>query len=494
MNLSQHFPVLIIATPIITAVIISIVSFWWKHWLIPMAAVSLVSSLAMTISLVPRVLSEGFVNYYVSSWRPPIGIEIKIDYIGIFVMLIVEAISLLILIYSQPYITKKIEKDKTTAFYVLYLLLSASMLGFAATGDIFNMFVFIEIMAIASYALVAVDGSGPAVKAAMKYLLIGAPSSIIILLAISFLYTATGTLNMGDLTVQIGVSPMPRLVVMAYALFITGFAIKSALFPLHVWLPDAQTFAPSPVSALLAGLVEKMGILGTIRMTYNIFTLRFSHNINEIGGLLPYLGVLAIAYGSVMAVKQRDLNRMLAYSTIAHIGYIFIGVGLFNVTTMVGGIYHILDHALAKTCLFLVAGIFIYRTGYRRIDQLKGASKKMPLSCAAFTAASLSIVGIPPTAGFFSKWYLVSGSFHAGNFLFGAAILLGSLVSAWYCFRIIYCMYLLPPENYGWENGDREAPALLIGPVCVLALLTLVMGVFSYTVIPSLEKALKVLF
>jgi multicomponent Na+:H+ antiporter subunit D len=477
-----------------TTVIMSFVSFWKKGWVMPLVAASLITSLAMTISLVPQVVSNGYVSYYVSSWRPPIGIEIKIDFIGMFLMLMVEVISLLVVIYSHDYVAKEVNEDKKTSYYVLYLLLSTSMLGFSATGDLFNMFVFIEIMAITSYALVAIDGNGPALKAAMKYLLMGAPSSILVLLAISFLYTATGTLNMADLTVQIAASPFPKLAIIAYALFVAGFAIKSALFPLHVWLPDAQCFAPSPISALLAGLVEKMGILGIIRMTYSIFTVRFSPDINEIGVLLPYLGVLAIIYGSVMALKQKDLKRMLAYSTIAHIGYIFIGIGLFNLAAMVGSIYHILDHGLAKACLFLVAGIFIYRTGYRNIDQLKGASKKMPLTCAAFTLACLSIVGIPPSAGFISKWYLVSGTFHAGNFLFGVAILLGSLVSAWYCFRIVYYMYLLPPENGLWNNISREAPASMVVPVWVLALMTVGMVIVSYAVIPTLEKALRIFF
>jgi multicomponent Na+:H+ antiporter subunit D len=318
-----------------TTVIMSFVSFWKKGWVMPLVAASLITSLAMTISLVPQVVSNGYVSYYVSSWRPPIGIEIKIDFIGMFLMLMVEVISLLVVIYSHDYVAKEVNEDKKTSYYVLYLLLSTSMLGFSATGDLFNMFVFIEIMAITSYALVAIDGNGPALKAAMKYLLMGAPSSILVLLAISFLYTATGTLNMADLTVQIAASPFPKLAIIAYALFVAGFAIKSALFPLHVWLPDAQCFAPSPISALLAGLVEKMGILGIIRMTYSIFTVRFSPDINEIGVLLPYLGVLAIIYGSVMALKQKDLKRMLAYSTIAHIGYIFIGIGLFNLAAMV---------------------------------------------------------------------------------------------------------------------------------------------------------------
>ncbi|MFH0847074.1 MAG: monovalent cation/H+ antiporter subunit D family protein [Chloroflexota bacterium] len=491
MTLTRHFPVLIIITPLLTAVIISILSEWKKSLALPLSIIALSASLLMSVSLIPETLRMGYISYRLSAWEPPFGIEIRIDYLGLFMMVLVSLVSLISVIYSGKYIRREVSADREAVYYSLFMLIAGSMLGFLATGDIFNMFVFIEIMSITSYALVAIAGEGRAIRAAFRYLIMGAPSSILILLAISFLYAVTGTLNMGDLTAKIASSAYPKVVTVAYGVFIIGFAVKAALFPLHQWLPDVHSIAPSPVSALLSGLVVKMGIFGVIRLALSIYTTRYSGGANAVTGLLAWVGAGAILFGSVMAIRQEELKRMVAYSTVAHVGYIFTGIGLMEKASLVGSIYHILDHSLAKACLFLVAGAVIYATGYRRINDLRGAAKKMPLSCAAFALASLSVIGIPPTAGFVSKWYLIRGSFTAGNLVPGIVILIGSVLAAWYCLRIVYYMFFLPTEDGKWDKIKGDAPLPMVAPPLILSSLTLLLGVFAYLILPSLTKAIE---
>ncbi len=494
MELLRHFPILIIAVPLFVAVIIPIVAQWKRNLSMPLAGLALATSLTMSALLIPQVPAGGHLSYYLGSWEPPFGIEIRIDFLGLFMMILISAVCLITAIYSMKYVSHEIEEGKTSNYYTLFLLLSGSMLGFSATGDIFNMFVFIEIVAITSYALIAIGGSRKAIKAAFKYLLMGAPSSIMVFLAISFLYSVTGTLNMADLTAKIASSGYTQVIIAAYVIFIVGFAVKAALFPLHVWLPDAHSIAPSPISALLSGLVVKMGVLGIIRLAYSVYTVHYSTDINGITGFLTWIATAAVIYGSIMAIRQKDLKVMIAYSTVAHIGYIFVGIGLLNVQALTGSVYHILDHLLAKACLFLCAGSIIYQSGYRKIDDLKGAAKKMPLTCAAFALASLSVVGIPPTAGFISKWYLVWGSLSAGNVFFGVVLLLGSVMSAVYCFRVVYYMFFLPPSRGGWQEVSGEAPVSMVCTSWILAAATVLLGIFAIWILPTLQRAIEAFF
>ncbi len=236
MGVYRHFPVLMITIPMLGAVILPFLGYLRRRWLPWAALVPLTTSSVLGTLLIGRIPADGYLSYHLGNWEPPFGIEIRVDYVGLFLLLVICGISLLTLFYSRRYVDREIAGDKQTAFYVLFLLLSAAMLGFTATGDIFNLFVFMEILALSSYALVAITGNRDAVRAAFKYLLMGAPSSIIVLLAIGFLYSVTGTLNMADLATRIAESGYTEVLVVAYILFIIGFGVKAALFPLHMWL------------------------------------------------------------------------------------------------------------------------------------------------------------------------------------------------------------------------------------------------------------------
>ena len=504
MEAYQHFAIYAIATPLFAAVLVPIISVWKKSWGMPLAGAALSVSLILSSLLVPHVRAAGYLSYHLGSWEPPFGIEIRIDLLGVVMMTLVSAICLTVAVYSLRYIApsrpkggktffffgEEMEEGKRPIYYSLYLTLSAAMLGFIATGDIFNMFVFFELMAICSYALVAIPGSRQSIRAAVKYMLMAVPAAMLALLGISLLYAVTGSLNMVDIAGRIASSGYAQVIGVSYVLMAMGFAVKAAVFPLHVWLPDAHSKAPSPISALLSGVIVKMGVFGIIRITFSVYGTYFASSPSWTSDIVKWVAGAAIIYGAIMAIRQTDLKIMIAYSTVMNIGYIMLGFGLADVTALVGGVYHMVGHAMAKACFFLCAGSIISRSGYRSIGELKGASRKMPLTCAAFALASLSIVGIPPTAGFVGKWYLVWGSLNTGNVLLGAVVLVGSIMAAVYCFRVVYYMFFLPPANGAWQEVTGEAPVSMVVPAWVLAAGALVLGLLASWIMPSLREAM----
>ncbi len=488
MGAYSHFPIFIIAIPMVMAVLMPAIGYKNEKYCPKAVVVALLSSTTLTGLLFFRVKPEGYLSYHMSSWEPPFGIEIRIDFLSLFILATICAISLLVAIFSQKYILKELEANKIPSFYCLFLLLTASMLGFVATGDIFNMFVFMEILALSSYALVAIAGNREAVRAAFKYLLMGAPSSIMVLLAITLLYSVTGTLNMADLSAKIADSGYREVLFASIVIFLIGFGVKAALFPLHMWLPDAHSIAPSPISAMLSGLVVEVGAYAILRILFSVFTTSSPtlSGTSEVLGIISAAGVL---FGGILAITQKDFKMMIAYSTISHIGYILLGISVMNDKALTGSVFHIFDHGMAKACFFLCAGAFIYKKGYRRIEDLKGAARQMPWTSFAFSLAALSVIGIPPTAGFISKWYLIWGCIAGGYYLYAVIFLVGSVLAAVYCLRIIYYIFFLAPDEEKWSRKVDEAPLRILIPVWTLSLSTFVFGVISFLIIPSLQQA-----
>jgi multicomponent Na+:H+ antiporter subunit D len=506
-ELFQHLAIYAIVTPLLAAVLVPIISIWRKNWAMPVTGLVLTVSLVFSTLLVPQVRASGYLSYHLGSWEPPFGIELRVDLLGALMMVLISAICLIVAVYSRKYIApdtatdgktfffyaEEMQEEKRPVYYSLLLVICAAMMGFVATGDIFNMFVFFELMAICSYALVAIPGTRLPIRAAIKYMLMAVPAAMLALLAISLLYSVTGSLNMADLAGLVGSSDYSRVITISYVLLIVGFAVKAAVFPLHMWLPDAHSKAPSPVSALLSGLIVKMGIVGIIRVTYSVYGSHFPSPLSWVTTVLIWAGAVAIIYGAIMAIRQSDLKLMIAYSTIMNLGYITLGFGLADVTALVGGVYHIMGHGVAKACFFLCAGSIISRSSYQKIEDLKGAYRKMPLTCIAFAMASLSIVGIPPTAGFVGKWYLVTGSLNAGYPFLGALVLAGSIMAAVYCFRVVYYMFFLPPSGESWQNVSGEAPPSMAGATLILAIASVALGIASSWILPPLRDAMGVL-
>ncbi|MCD4766015.1 MAG: monovalent cation/H+ antiporter subunit D family protein, partial [Methanosarcinales archaeon] len=434
--------------------------------------------LLMTSSNLYTVITSGTIHYHLGGWTPPIGIEYVIDLLNGFVCIIIAFIGLMVAIYSIESITKELP-NKIIPFYSIFLLLVTGLMGMTITGDIFNFYVFLEISSLAAYALIAMGDRGDGVVASFNYLIMGTVAASFILLGIGYLYAVTGSLNMADMQNLLPVIYDSKVVLAALAFFMVGFSIKIGLFPLHAWLPDAYTHAPSAASALIAGLMTKVGAYAMIRFMFSVFTPAFVIDITRMAEILTWAAALAIIVGSVLAIAQSDIKRMLAYSSISQIGYILLGVGLVNVIGMQGGLLHILNHSLMKCALFLVAGAIFYKTGIRNLHQFQGLGKKMPVTTTVFLIAGLSMIGVPGTVGFTSKWYLALGSINAGQWIFVVVILISSLLNIVYFWRVFDNIWFGHPHEVEHIKRD-EAPLSMLIPMVILAVLCIFFGLFAY--------------
>ncbi|MDI6692525.1 MAG: monovalent cation/H+ antiporter subunit D family protein [Anaerosomatales bacterium] len=428
---------------------------------------------ATTLALVVRVAREGPFSYAFGGWDPPYGIEFRFDEVSAFAF-VVASLGMLAIVFSGRYAEHALDPARIPYFYTLLLLDVAGLIGFSVTGDLFNMYVFMEIISLSSYALVAVSGERTAEMAAFKYLVLGAVSSLLVLFGIGMVYGTTGTLNLADATRRLGGVGSAVPVAVAIALMAAGFMVKSALFPLHVWLPDAHAIAPSPVSAVLSGLVVKVGLLGTFRL-YQVVYRSGVVDLAALDQMFLWLGAISIVMGAFFAIFQDDIKMMLAYSTISNIGYIVMGFGLASRFALIGAAVHIFNHAIIKSALFLAAGAIIHQTGYRRLSELRGAGRGMPLTAAALSVGAVSIVGIPPTAGFLCKWYIALGAFEAGRAAFGFALVFGALFIFVYYIRMVNAFYFQEPVHADVVHAG-DPPLSMLVPVWVLAGLCLAMG------------------
>lgn len=489
MDITHHFPVLLFVVPVAAAGTAPIIGKIRRGYCFYWAAAAISVCNIMSAGLAWKVYKSGPISYVVSSWERWFGIEIFFDHISAFALLI-SALGLLIIVFSRRYIEKEIDERKIPVYYTLLLLNLAGMLGFVITGDLFNLFVMMEILSLSGYALVAIGEEKIAQLAAFKYLILGAVSSLSVLMAIGFLYSITGSLNMHEIASYLphATSYVPVATV-AFALFVVGFSVKAALFPLHVWLPDAHSIAPSPVSALLSGLVVKIGVCGFLRILFMYRYVGGLIDIRPVLGVISWLAAITIVMGAFFAVFQDDIKMMLAYSTVSNIGYIFLGLSLVQPNALIGGIVHIFNHAIIKVLLFLCAGALIYKTGHRRLSDLQGIAKKMPVTMACMSIGVISIVGIPPTNGFICKWFIAVGAMDAGKPLFAAALLFGALLIFAYYIRILNAAYFRePPEEH---KGIDEAPLSMLIPIVILAAACLVLGIGAYLPLAFIKPAAK---
>ncbi|MDZ4180841.1 MAG: proton-conducting transporter membrane subunit [Coriobacteriia bacterium] len=446
-----------------------------------------VTSIA-AVMLILRVAAEGPFSYLPGGWEPPYGIELRFDEFSASVGIIC-LIGWLAVLYSLHYTEwlRAIPKQRIPLYYALLLLNLGGMIGFVVTGDLFNMFVFLEIISLSAYALVAISGEHIAEMAAFKYLLMGAISSLFVLFAVGILFGITGSLNMADVTSRLSLPGSNAPPALALGMLAVGLMVKAALFPLHIWLPDAHAIAPSPVSAVLSGLVVKIGVLGMIRI-YQIYYGSGVFDLSVLNHVLVWLGALSILMGAFFAIFQDDIKLMLAYSTISNIGYIVMGLGLATNFSMIGGSVHIFNHALIKATLFFAAGALIYRTGYRTLSDLRGIGRSMPLTCVAISIGAISIVGIPPTAGFLCKWYIALGAFEADQPFFGFTLIFGALFIFIYYIRMVNAFYFQAPVHAEILEVS-EAPLSMLVPTLLLASLCLVMGILGRIPLAFIEPA-----
>jgi multicomponent Na+:H+ antiporter subunit D len=482
--------ILIILIPLMSSYSIPLLGWRWRGSAFFIALSAIGASLICSFILLYTVLTQGTIHYHLGGWLPPWGIEYVIDPLNGFMGVVVCFLSFLVTISSKASVEKELP-DKKVRFYTIYLLLFTGLMGIVVTGDAFNLYVFLEIASLTAYALIAIGEDG-APLASFNYIIMGTIGACFYLLGVGYLYIVTGSLNMADLAKLLPPLYHSDVVLIALAFFLIGTAIKMGLFPLHVWLPDAYTFAPSAVSSFIAPLMTKVMAYILIRVMLTVFEPAYSLKAVPLGTILSWLGAAAILVGSIYAIAQTDLKRMLAYSSVANIGFIVLGLGLANKNGLIGGLFHILNHAFMKAALFLVSGGIMYKMGMRNIYQFRGLRWRMPFTMAAFTIAALSMVGIPPTAGFFSKLYLILGAIQAKQWIFIAVILISSLLNAVYFFKVIEMAFFKPvdskhSENLPWEEKIErdEMPWSMLAPTLVIAAGIILLGVFNGSIITS---------
>lgn len=482
-------PLLAVVLPLTTAFALPVVFWLWRAAVYPLTVAALAASFVCAVATARVVLAVGAVEYHLGGWPPPWGIAFRIDALGALMLLLVTFITLVVAVYARRSVRAELP-ERNAPFYSVYLLFAAGLAGIVSTADMFNVYVFLEITSIAGYALVSLGG-GAAVISAFRYVILGTIGAAFYLLAVGYLYSVTGTLNMADLTRLLPELSGSNTVLVSVAFLVTGMALKMGLFPMHAWVPRAYANAPSAVSALIAATASKVAAYILIRSLFYVFEPRIATEVIPVATILAWAAAVAMVVGSLMAIAQSDLKRMLAYSSVAQVGYIVLGVGLANPDGFTGAVLHLVNHAFMKCCLFLTAGVIVYRTGVRQIKDLRGLGRMMPLTAATFVLAAFGMIGIPPLGGFFSKLYLLLGAVEAGQWVFVAVILATSLLAVAYFGSAIRALYFtggnatdaVGPAAAVDPQSASDPPVSMLLPMLVLAAGIVLLGLFNDTIV-----------
>jgi multicomponent Na+:H+ antiporter subunit D len=430
--------------------------------------------------------------YKVGGWEPvkniPIGIHLVVDGLAASMLIIINLIGFLAGIYAIPYMKKFTGENY---FFVLFSLMVAGMNGVVITGDLFNMFVFLEISVISSYALVAFGSSKDELEASFKYQVLGGIASLLILFALAITYWYTSTLNMSDISHLLKQAPVNKVTIFIQLFLIAGFGLKAALIPFHAWLPDAHSSAPSPISAMLSGvLIKAIGIYALLRLFFNMFRVTY-----EISLIITLIGVLSMVIGVILAIGQWDMKRLFAYHSISQMGYVIMAAGIamiilakggnrnIAILSLTGGLFHMFNHSVFKGLLFLNAGSVEYATGTRNLKELGGLSEVLPVTSATSLGASLSISGIPPFNGFFSKLIIIIAAIE-GRFYFLALLAVIVSIITLASFMKVQRYAFLDKLKKGGSN-IKEVPFLMCLSMIILVILCLVMSLMA---IPGIRE------
>ena len=486
----EHLPILQVIVPLIAApscIILRRPDWVWLFTLLVSAATFLIS-----IALLQQVMSSGVIVYELGGWRPPWGIEYRIDTLNALLTLIITGVSTVVLLAARTSIKDEISEDRHTLFYVLYLLSLAGMLGIVTTGDAFNVFVFLEISSLSAYSLIAMGKDRRALWASYQYLIMGSIGATFILIGIGLMYQMTGTLNMEDLSQRLPEVAQTRTVFAAFAFVIVGVCLKLALFPLHFWLPNAYAYAPSIVTAFFAATATKVALYLLIRFTYSVFDVSFSFTTIPLQTIFVVLGLLGVFVASTTAIYQQNVKHLFAYSSVAQVGYMIIGYSVSSTTGLMATLLHMFNHALMKGALFLALAAVIYRVGSVQLRDFHGLGRQMPFTMAAIVVGSLSLIGVPLTVGFVSKWYLVLAVIENGWWPVAVLILLGSLLAIIYTWRLVEAAYFKAP--LAGAEQVREAPFSYLIPVWILVTANIYFGIDTRLSVGIATSAVQSLF
>lgn len=474
MNEITHLPVLVVVAPLLAAALIVVIGSRKGAWLITLLT-SLFCFYA-SVSMLQMLQDVAVLSYKLGGWDAPLGIELKIDALTALMLLILTGSASLVSFYALRSVEKEIADGKQVLFYSAFLLVFAGLIGISITGDAFNVFVFLEISSLSTYAIISMGRDRRALHASYQYLIMGTIGATFILIGIAFLYVMTGTLNMSDLAQRLPAVADTSAIRAGFAFITIGVGIKAAMLPLHQWLPNAYAYSPSVVSTFLAATATKVAVYVMIRFQLTIFGIEFSLLDMPFDKILMFLGTLGVLGGSIYAIFQSNVKRMLAYSSIAQIGYILLAIGLASHPGFVAALLHMFNHALIKGTLFMALGIIFYRFATTELSSLAGTGKTMPFTMAAFTIGGLSLIGVPGTAGFVSKWYLITALLEASLWPIALLILVASILTVIYVGRVIEVAYFKAAP----EGVERKSmPTSMVVTLWVFALANIYFGLDS---------------
>ena len=471
--IDAHLPVIVVLAPLLGALLIALVRLEAASWVI--AVLSALASAAAAFRLLGEVGRIGVVSYRLGGFAPELGIEYRVDAVNGLVLVVVTALALATLVYARQSVRDEIDGDRIPWFYTMMLVATAGLAGMAITGDAFNAFVFLEISSLSTYTLIALGRDRRALVAAYQYLIVGTIGATFYVIGVGLLYLATGTLNLALIIDRLPAVVSPRALIAAEAFILIGIALKLALFPLHAWLPNAYGFAPSSATVLLASTATKVAVYLMARYLFGVFGVHVAIGPISISGVLVVLSIAAMFVASLAAVFQQDVKRLLAFSSVAQIGYITLGLALANQAGLTGAFLHIVNHALMKGAAFMAIGAIVLRCGTSKLDDLAGIGRTMPATAVALTIAGLALIGVPGTSGFVSKWYLVLGAFDDGRGWLAFLIVASSVIAVLYVGRVLEVVWFREPGKTAL--AAREAPLGLLLPTLLLAGLTLLFGI-----------------
>ncbi len=486
--IEQNLSLLLVVIPLLAAPVTAMLPNGRLPWLLTLTVTWVCFVLSgWQLSI---VLDGSVISYELGGWAPPWGIEYRVDAVNAFVALIVAGIAAITLPYALLTVEQEIPRQQTSLFYSAFLLCLVGLLGITQTGDVFNLFVFLEISSLSSYVLIATGQQRRALTAAFQYLIMGSIGATFLLIGIGLVYAETGTLNMLDLHQRLQPILDHRTVHTGFVFIVVGIALKLALFPLHLWLPNAYKYSPSAISVFLSATATKVAVYIMLRMIFTVFSSDFL-KITPTEHILLLLGIFGVILASITAIYQRDIKRLLAYSSIAQISYMVLGMGMASALGVTATLVHVFNHALMKGALFMAAGAIVYRVGSSRFENLHGVGRQMPWTFAAIVISGLSLIGIPGTAGFISKWYFVLAALEQQFWLITLVVLLGSLLSVVYIWRIVEVMFFRPATDTGLSVN--EAPLSLLIPMWTLVLANIYFGINTELTVGVAETAVKIL-
>ncbi|MCH2475565.1 MAG: monovalent cation/H+ antiporter subunit D family protein [Gemmatimonadetes bacterium] len=486
--MTYHLPVLLVVVPLVAAPIAALLNRPRLSWAVAVAAT--LWALYAALELLSQTMAAGEIHYELGGWAAPYGIEYVVDPVNAWVVVIVSLIGALVVPYARVSVEREITEDRIPLFYAAFILCLTGLLGIAVTGDVFNVFVFLEISSLSAYALIALGSDRRALTASFQYLIMGSVGATFIVIGIGLMYVMTGTLNMADLADRLPEVSGTRTIPVAFTFLTVGITLKLALFPLHLWLPNAYTYAPSAVTAFIASTATKVAVYLLLRFFFTIFGATFSFDVMQLDRILMPLALIAIVAMSLVAIYQENVKRLLAYSSVAQIGYMVLGISFASVLGLTAGILHLFNHALMKGALFMSMGCVMYRVGSVRLERMHGLGRAMPWTMAAFVVGGLSLIGVPFTVGFISKWYLVQAALEQGMWPVAGVVLLGSLLALMYVWKVVEVAYFREADP---ELGISEAPLSLLAPTWVLVLGNLYFGINASDSVGIATRAAEVL-